>query len=424
MSGDWHIPTVNDLDPPYRSTIATEVGASWEALAGFLPATVVRHVNGTEIRNKFKLSANYVMGQVVPGSKPIVCSTTLFGLMSQQLLPLHALFDALDKAERQDLIPAIQELSQNIAHWSPFFSKQRTGAELAVLARRIYSPSLIKQYPEKAAAGVNDSVFGHADQMALCMLDCATGQQAPLNLNLEALINKSGRLIQYHLLCEYPKAVVRININNGGDYGSGFLTRYQGHLLIMTNNHVLRSETVAAASFAEFDVTSTGSNTIRAKFRPDAFWFTRDYTTPNSLDVTLVAFDVQSDIASDLDSVLNRAVIPLEPRNKPSATVAVNHPVFIFQHPNGRPLEFSFKNTTSIPANGVHVHYDPDTEEGSSGSPVLNGQFDLIAIHHAGLANAFNEGVLITAIRRQLDAEWSSGLSRQFPLRMPVRIGN
>lgn len=57
--------------------------------------------------------------------------------------------------------------------------------------------------------------------------------------------------------------------------------------------------------------------------------------------------------------------------------------VNVIQHPRGRRKEVSLQrnNITNIYAN--RVHYTSDTEPGSSGSPVFNNQWDLIAIHHA-----------------------------------------
>jgi V8-like Glu-specific endopeptidase len=59
------------------------------------------------------------------------------------------------------------------------------------------------------------------------------------------------------------------------------------------------------------------------------------------------------------------------------------------------------------------LHYRSPTEPGSSGSPVFNDQWELIALHHAGgtdlprLNNhggtyAANEGITLPAIRKRL----------------------
>ncbi|MFH0957429.1 MAG: serine protease [Pseudomonadota bacterium] len=55
----------------------------------------------------------------------------------------------------------------------------------------------------------------------------------------------------------------------------------------------------------------------------------------------------------------------------------------IVQHPQGRRKEVALQRNsiTNIYAN--RIRYTTDTEPGSSGSPVLNNQWDLVAIHHA-----------------------------------------
>ena len=58
------------------------------------------------------------------------------------------------------------------------------------------------------------------------------------------------------------------------------------------------------------------------------------------------------------------------------------------------------------------VHYRTPTEPGSSGSPVFNGGWELVALHHSGSATMnrihgtgtyeANEGIWIQSIRKQL----------------------
>lgn len=72
--------------------------------------------------------------------------------------------------------------------------------------------------------------------------------------------------------------------------------------------------------------------------------------------------------------------IPLE--NDPA--YAVEQLVNIIQHPRARQKEVALQKNqvTHIYAN--HLRYKTDTQRGSSGSPVFNNQWQLIALHHAG----------------------------------------
>jgi len=69
--------------------------------------------------------------------------------------------------------------------------------------------------------------------------------------------------------------------------------------------------------------------------------------------------------------------------------------VYIIGHPGGLDLSYSFDDNEIIdhegPAAGKpvipgvsRVHYRAETEGGSSGSPVFNSSWDVIALHHKG----------------------------------------
>jgi endonuclease G, mitochondrial len=86
------------------------------------------------------------------------------------------------------------------------------------------------------------------------------------------------------------------------------------------------------------------------------------------------------------------------------------------QYPQGGPLRFGIRENVFVarPAPGV-LHYITDTEYGSSGSPVCDDEWNVVALHHAfrnvpstsilGMTvNVYNEGIAIEAIRAHLPA--------------------
>jgi V8-like Glu-specific endopeptidase len=88
------------------------------------------------------------------------------------------------------------------------------------------------------------------------------------------------------------------------------------------------------------------------------------------------------------------ATLEKRPTVKSSLTLAVNLPaanskqkVFIIGHPSGGGLVFSLNDNELLDhgdPTDFRVHYRTPTEPGSSGSPVFNGLWELIALHHAG----------------------------------------
>jgi endonuclease G len=86
----------------------------------------------------------------------------------------------------------------------------------------------------------------------------------------------------------------------------------------------------------------------------------------------------------------------------------------IIQHPSGWPKMISVRNNILTARTDHTLLYETDTEQGSSGSPVFNDDWQLVALHHWGepfldrgsFENAVpqnvNEGVRISAIYRDL----------------------
>ncbi|MFQ5962383.1 MAG: trypsin-like serine peptidase [Candidatus Methylomirabilales bacterium] len=64
-------------------------------------------------------------------------------------------------------------------------------------------------------------------------------------------------------------------------------------------------------------------------------------------------------------------------------TFATDQHINIIQHPQGRRKEVALQQNRLTNVYPERVRYTTDTEPGSSGSPVFNNEWDLIAIHHA-----------------------------------------
>lgn len=71
----------------------------------------------------------------------------------------------------------------------------------------------------------------------------------------------------------------------------------------------------------------------------------------------------------------------------------------IIQHPQGRKKEVVVQQNELRDAHANVIHYYSDTDYGSSGSPVLNNTWGLMALHHArNTAESSNEGIRIDKI--------------------------
>jgi len=199
---------------------------------------------------------------------------------------------------------------------------------------------------------------------------------------------------------QVAKSVCRILTPSG--LGTGFLIAPD---LLMTNNHVISDPTMAAQSVVEFNYQHDfGGNLLpTCRYRLDAERF---HSNP-ALDYTIIG--VSSDPNKpDLESWGH---IFLNPHADP---VPGEH-VIIIQHPNGGLKQIVLTANQVVGLWDHRLHYTTDTMPGSSGAPVFNDLWQVIAIHHAGgelQINArgdkrfVNEGILMSAIKSDAGSFW------------------
>ena len=226
----------------------------------------------------------------------------------------------------------------------------------------------------------------------------------PDDLGLEKIIGmnnlKEIAWMEQGLQC--ARSVCRIITPLGA--GTGFLIAPD---LVMTNNHVLSNPDTARLSKAEFnyqhDVTGALLPTYRYNFDPDRF-----HTSPTrTFDYTIVGLRPRQglpELASWGQLTLN-----------PNADLVPNEHVTIIQHPNGAPKQIAVTANQVVGLWEYRLQYSTDTMPGSSGSPVFNDLWQVIAIHHAGgdlQANDqgerrfVNEGILMSAIQTDAGNFW------------------
>ena len=161
----------------------------------------------------------------------------------------------------------------------------------------------------------------------------------------------------------------------------------------MTNNHVLPDPETASRSLAEFDY-ELDSNFVERRGRIFPFAPMDAFYTSVELDVTIVAI---SPMGHDGTPITDFGVLPLIPTSGKGIT---GEYVSIIQHPEGGTKQVVVRENQIIAldqakfpnVNSSFMHYTADTERGSSGSPVFNDQWDLVAIHHLAIVDRDDKG--------------------------------
>lgn len=194
-------------------------------------------------------------------------------------------------------------------------------------------------------------------------------------------------------------AVGRVDIGDASGrtvgYGTGSLVA--PHVLL-TNHHVLPDAATAAASAIEFDfedgVDGQPKQSHRFAFAPDAL-----FIADKDFDFALVAVDLG---VSAVDGYGFNPLIEAEGK------VIVGECVTIVQHPSGQRKVVALRENKVVDRDGRMLHYETDTEPGSSGSPVFNDQWELVALHHASVPSSaeaggvINEGIRISQLMAHL----------------------
>lgn len=176
--------------------------------------------------------------------------------------------------------------------------------------------------------------------------------------------------------------------------GSGFV---MGSGMLVTNNHVLRSQEDADAATVEFNFQEDEGGRLCpvTSYRLDSSRFATD----TELDCTVVKI-AQADAPINISSW---GRLTGEVRKLPE----LGDHVTIIQHPNGGLKQIGLTANEIVNIFESRLHYMTDTLPGSSGSPVFNDDWQVIAIHRAGgnlMKNRHgerifaNEGVLMRNI--------------------------
>lgn len=221
-----------------------------------------------------------------------------------------------------------------------------------------------------------------------------SGPETILHVNVLKQVDWLGRAV------EVSKSVCRV-LTPGG-LGTGFLVAPR---LLMTNSHVIPDPGLAGQSQAEFnyeqDITGRYLTTYRYRLDPAVF----HTSPPDELDYTLVGVEA----AAGLPPLESWGRLELNPFADP---IPSEH-VVIIQHPNGGLKQIALTANQVVRVDGPYMHYTTDTMPGSSGSPVFNDLWQVIALHHAGVdmkrdkVRSFtNEGILMSAIKADAGSHW------------------
>jgi V8-like Glu-specific endopeptidase len=187
---------------------------------------------------------------------------------------------------------------------------------------------------------------------------------------LEKVMRSRSTLLPISFLAvgmQRAKAVARITCHDGA-LATGFLISND---LFVTNHHVLSNRAEAEAATVEFGYDEKqGSEefiaAVSVSLRP-----AQGFATSAADDCTVVRIEGRT-----TDAWGAVPVVPVD-------TQKVEW-VNIIQHPDGEPKHIALYHNVVAYADENLVQYYTDTLPGSSGSPVFDSSWNLVAVHRAG----------------------------------------
>ena len=186
---------------------------------------------------------------------------------------------------------------------------------------------------------------------------------------LEKIWGKQSALVPVSFLelgVRCARAVARIRVADGS-LGTGFLVEED---LLVTNHHVLRDREAAASAILHFNHQKTAdgrdAEVEEGRLDPGSF-----FATSTEDDCTIVK--VHGNPTARWGAIALR-----------SAQIKRDDRVNIIQHPGGDQKQLSFFHNLVEYVGAGRVQYLTDTLPGSSGSPVFDKDWQLVALHHSG----------------------------------------
>jgi len=195
-----------------------------------------------------------------------------------------------------------------------------------------------------------------------------------------------------------------IEINDGG--GTGFFIKFpipskeKPMYGLMTNNHVLNSDSVKPGNSFSIRLNGIKKEII---LNEHDFIFTSEL-----IDVTFI--QLNDDFIKDM-KLKNPHFQFLDPYFDDCKK---EDEIYIFQYPNGE-LSSSKGEIQSI--SGFNYFHTASTEGGSSGSPLLNNDMDVIGIHKAGIRKkriniGTNINIIFYAIRTLYNKSYINDINK------------
>ena len=189
------------------------------------------------------------------------------------------------------------------------------------------------------------------------------------------------------------RSVCRVHLKNQfgqtTGFGTGFLV---GPNIMITNHHVIRGIEDARGALAEFDyeLDIFGNEKTKATFEI--------LTDPAPIAIQHLDFCLVRLSSQSTDGRINLNDFGWLQLNSTPGKTAIGQYLTIIQHPGGEHKQLCVRENKLLKydPSGNTLWYATDTIGGSSGSPVFNDAWQVVALHHSGIPKTDKHGNWLT----------------------------
>lgn len=236
-----------------------------------------------------------------------------------------------------------------------------------------------------------------------------TLKKEPVEFAFERAIGRNDSVYSnfVELIRNAKQKTGRIAIKNG-NRNVGFATGFMvAENLMLTNWHVFKTiEEVADSEiqfFYELDMTGNPGAAVSFKLQSQVFYHSNKELDYCFVAVSPIDISGQKNLADISYIFLDPALGKLGSEEEE----ALN----IIHHPDGDYMQLSIRKNLFVKITPTSIWYETDTAPGSSGSPVFNDQWQVVALHHMGVGkkNAAGDyidkdGKVIPQVNGKIDA--------------------
>lgn len=256
-------------------------------------------------------------------------------------------------------------------------------------------PSFTEEMPVKNLPKATKPVIDIAEEMArpevktrLKMIETVSVE--PPGFALERAIGNNDSVYSnfVELMVLSKQKVGRIVIKEGSKisgYATGFLVSPR---LLLTNWHVFNKKEDVKDSEVEFyyelDVYGREQQPVVFKFKENDFFFS--YKEYDYCFIAVAPTDISN--KTSLGSLGYFYLDPEQGKLGEEGKEKLN----IIHHPEGMRKQLSIRENRYLKKLSNTIWYETDTAQGSSGSPVMNDQWQIVALHHSGVPEMSADG--------------------------------